>query len=209
LRTLLDRQRRRVLVVATLWPQYWSALTTRPAAGEPDPYAQARDLLAGSAVTVADGFTPGELAGLHGSMVDQRLQQVAAHAEGGRITQYLAGAPELEDRYRSAPPAAGQRQRQSSTPSAAWNCPAVICTVMPANLTSAADGPAHNGSRTHWPSFRHHRGGLRAASIWLPNPPTSPQRCVPTHSSTHRPSLACLLICRAGCAPFILTGDAW
>jgi tetratricopeptide (TPR) repeat protein len=107
LRTLLqDRNRRPVLVLATLWPEHWSALTTRPSATEPDPYAQARELLKGTAITLPDVFTPGELAGLHGAGVDPRLRQAAAHAEGGRVTQYLAGAPELEERYRTAPPAA-------------------------------------------------------------------------------------------------------
>ncbi|WP_433113677.1 hypothetical protein [Micromonospora sp. CA-246542] len=108
LRTLLhqDPDRRPVLVLATLWPQDWTALTTRPDAGERDPYAPARDLLAGTAITVPDVFTPDEFAGLDGSEADPRLRQAAAHAEDGRITQYLAGAPELEDRYRMAPPAA-------------------------------------------------------------------------------------------------------
>ncbi|MEU4165238.1 hypothetical protein AB0E94_53260, partial [Actinoplanes sp. NPDC026670] len=102
LRTLLhDRQRGPVLLLATLWPQYWNVLTPRSGP------AQARDLLAaGGMVSVADTFTPAEVAGLHGTGVDPRVRQAATHAEGGRITQYLAGAPELEDRYRTAPPAA-------------------------------------------------------------------------------------------------------
>lgn len=58
LRTLLqDTRRIPALVLATLWPQYWSALTTRPDARQPDPYAQAREVLTGTAITVADGFT--------------------------------------------------------------------------------------------------------------------------------------------------------
>ncbi|WP_204012237.1 hypothetical protein [Virgisporangium aurantiacum] len=107
LRTLLQDQRRRpVLVLATLWPEYWNELTRRSDAGEPDPYAQARNLLTGTRVGVPDGFAPAEVSGLAGAGVDPRLREAAAHAEGGRITQYLAGAPELEDRYRTAPPAA-------------------------------------------------------------------------------------------------------
>jgi hypothetical protein len=107
LRTLLhDPARGPVLVLATLWPQYWNKLTHRPDPGVPDPYAQARDLLADSMVSVADGFTSGELAGLQNPGTDPRLRQAVDHAEGGRITQYLAGAPGLEDRYRTAPPAA-------------------------------------------------------------------------------------------------------
>ncbi|GAA0918103.1 tetratricopeptide repeat protein [Virgisporangium aurantiacum] len=107
LRTLVtDPGRGPVLLLATAWPQYWSTLTTRPAADAPDPYAQARDLLAaGTAITVPDAFTPAELAGLDAE-ADPRVDLAAAHAEAGRITQYLAGAPALEDRYRNAPPAA-------------------------------------------------------------------------------------------------------
>ncbi|MBB4752397.1 tetratricopeptide repeat protein [Actinoplanes lobatus] len=106
-RTLLqDHERQPVLILATVWPRYWDELTTRPTPGDPDRYAQARDLMAGSRVSVADEFTPAELAGLGGAGVDPRVRQAAAHTEGGRITQYLAGAPVLEDRYRTAPPAA-------------------------------------------------------------------------------------------------------
>jgi TPR repeat protein len=107
LRTLLhDPQRGPVLVLATLWPHYWDQLTFRPQPKEPDPYAQARDLLTGSRISVADGFTANELAELSSRGVDPRLREAVAHAEGGRVTQYLAGAPELQDRYDTAPPAA-------------------------------------------------------------------------------------------------------
>jgi hypothetical protein len=107
LRTLLrDPERGPVLVLATLWLEYWNALTIRPDAGKPDPYPQVRDLLTGSRVSVASGFTPGELTGLRNTDGDPRVRQAAAHAEGGRITQYLAGAPELQDRYETALPAA-------------------------------------------------------------------------------------------------------
>ena len=107
LRTLLyDPRRAPVLVLATLWPEYWSALSTPPLAGTPDPFAQARVLLNGTVIPVADVFTPDEMATLTGPEADPRLQQAATYAEGGRITQYLAGVPELIDRYRTAPPAA-------------------------------------------------------------------------------------------------------
>jgi hypothetical protein len=103
LRTLLtDPGRGPVLVLATLWPGYWDTLTARPTDGRPDPYGQVRDLLTGTAVTLTDTFTRTEVAGLAGPDVDTRLRQAAEHAEGGRITQYLAGAPALEDRYRTA-----------------------------------------------------------------------------------------------------------
>jgi TPR repeat protein len=107
LRTLLhDPGRAPVLVLATLWPQYFDTLTVRPDAGQSDPYAQARELLAGTAVTVADTFTPDQVAALSSAGVDARLRYAAEHAGDGRIIQFLAGAPELETRYRTVGPAA-------------------------------------------------------------------------------------------------------
>lgn len=107
LRALLqDEGRAPVLVLATLWPRYWDTLTVRPGAGEPDPYAQASELLTGTVVKVADTFTPGQVAALATARADARLRYAAEHAEGGRITQYLAGTPELEIRYRTASRAA-------------------------------------------------------------------------------------------------------
>ena len=49
-----------MLVLATLWPQYWDTLTARPAGGA-DPHAQARELLAGHDITVPAAFTAAQL----------------------------------------------------------------------------------------------------------------------------------------------------
>ena len=106
LRELLrDPARGPVLVLATLWPSFWDALTTRPAADRPDPHAQARELLAGRDITVPAAFTPAELQRL-GEAGDVRLAQAAAGARDGQVIQFLAGAPELLARYSHAPPAA-------------------------------------------------------------------------------------------------------
>ncbi|WP_203996482.1 hypothetical protein [Virgisporangium aurantiacum] len=104
LRTLLgDPGRGPVLVVATLWPHHWAALTTRPTARQPDPLSQARDLLtAGALVTIPDSFSASEVAALARAGNDERLLQAAAHAKGGRITQFLAGVPLLQERYANA-----------------------------------------------------------------------------------------------------------
>ena len=105
LRELLrDPARAPVLVLATLWPQYWDALTARPAGGA-DPHAQARELLAGHDITVPAAFTAAQLQRL-GQAGDARLAQAAAGAQDGQVIQFLAGAPELLARYRNAPPAA-------------------------------------------------------------------------------------------------------
>jgi hypothetical protein len=104
LRTLLaDRRRTPVLILATLWPQFWAQLTAAPADGQPDPHAQTRQLLAGSEVSVPAAFTRVELDAVRSAArTDPRLAVAVAQAEAGRIAQYLAGVPELLRRYRTA-----------------------------------------------------------------------------------------------------------
>ena len=105
LRELLrDPARAPVLVLATLWPQFWDSLTARPAAGA-DPHAQARELLAGRFISVPSAFTADELRQLRAAD-DPRLARAAEAAEDGRVIQFLAGAPELMARYSNAPPSA-------------------------------------------------------------------------------------------------------
>lgn len=108
LRTLLaDTACGPALVLATLWPEYWSALTIRPSAGEPDRHAQARELLTGTDLRVPDTFSGADLRALRAAAHDDpRLRHADEHARSGRIAQHLAGVPELLRRYRNAPPAA-------------------------------------------------------------------------------------------------------
>jgi len=104
LRQLLrDPSRAPVLVLGTLWPEFWDRLTGRPSAGE-DPRAQARELLAGRDIPVPAAFTPAQVRRL-AAAGDPRLA-LAAKAGDGQVTQFLAGVPELMARYRNAPPAA-------------------------------------------------------------------------------------------------------
>jgi hypothetical protein len=106
LRELLrDPARGPVLVLATLWPEYWNELASRPPAGEPDQHSQARELLAGYGINVPASLTEAELREAAASG-DPRLVWGAAAADSGRVIQFLAGAPELIDRYENAPPAA-------------------------------------------------------------------------------------------------------
>jgi len=102
---LRDPAKAPVLVLATLWPQFWDRLTARPAEGTDDPHAQARELLAGSDITVPATFTAARLRQLADS-ADPRLTKAASAAEDGQVIQFLAGAPELLARYRNAPSAA-------------------------------------------------------------------------------------------------------
>jgi hypothetical protein len=105
LRDLLrDQARGPVLVLATLWPEFWAELKASSQQGA-DPHAQARELLDGHDIPVPANFTDEQLRELAGAR-DPRLVQAAAGSRDGRVTQYLAGAPELLARYHHAPPAA-------------------------------------------------------------------------------------------------------
>jgi hypothetical protein len=104
LRTRLrDPKRAPLLVLATLWPEHWSTLTSRT--GTPDGHSQARELLAGRRITVPNTFTGVDLASLDLSRTrDPRLEEAVDHATDGQVIQYLAGGPVLLDLYRDAPP---------------------------------------------------------------------------------------------------------
>ena len=105
LRKLLrDPARAPVLVLATLWPEFWDGLTARPAHGA-DLHAQARELLAGQDISVPAALTAVQLHHLR-KTGDARLTQAAEGAGDGQVIQFLAGAPELLARYRNTPPAA-------------------------------------------------------------------------------------------------------
>jgi hypothetical protein len=96
-----------VLVLATLWPEFWAILTTRPPAGQPDPHSQTRELLSGADIDIPDTFTGPALQALKAAAnSDPRLAAASAQAEDGQITQFLAGAPVVIARYRNAPTAA-------------------------------------------------------------------------------------------------------
>lgn len=100
---LRDPSHAPVLVLATLWPQHWDALTARAAGA--DPHAQARELLVGRDITVPAAFTADQLR-LLPATGDPRLALAGETAEDGQVIQSVAGAPELMARYRNAPPTA-------------------------------------------------------------------------------------------------------
>ncbi|MGW5768645.1 hypothetical protein ACWEVY_05785 [Streptomyces longwoodensis] len=108
LRALLqDGTRGPVLVLGTVWPEFWSRLTAPAVPGRSSGDAQTRALLEGTGVYVPAAFEAQDLedartVGGH----DVRLSDALAHTEDGRIAQYMAGAPALLERYRAAPPAA-------------------------------------------------------------------------------------------------------
>ena len=101
---LRDPRRAPVLVLATVWPEYWHRLTARPTDAK-DRHAQARELLAGHDITVPAAFTPAQMSQLTRA-ADARIVLASRSAPDGQVIQFLAGAPELLARYRNAEPAA-------------------------------------------------------------------------------------------------------
>ncbi|WP_405673353.1 helix-turn-helix domain-containing protein [Streptomyces canus] len=106
---LVSPERGPVLVLATLWPEYARQYTALPARDQEDPHSRARELLSGRTLTIPDSFDPPALAAAVAlAEAGDRLLADAltrAHTDG-RITQDLAGAPELLTRYQHASPAA-------------------------------------------------------------------------------------------------------
>ncbi|WP_455357089.1 AAA family ATPase [Streptomyces sp. SYSU K217416] len=105
---LTDSDRRPVLVLGTLWPEYTDAYTTLPRAGEEDPHSRARELLAGRLIHVPDHFNAAATASAQAlaALGDRQLAHALQHARDDRFTQFLAGAPELLRRYETASPPA-------------------------------------------------------------------------------------------------------
>ncbi|SEU47581.1 TPR repeat [Nonomuraea wenchangensis] len=96
-----------VLVLGTMWPEYWKILTHRPEqVTDLDPYRAARALLCQAEEIIAPRqFTSRQIADLAKTIAaDARLRAAAERAPGGRITQELAGARELLRRYQHADP---------------------------------------------------------------------------------------------------------
>ncbi|MFI0406185.1 hypothetical protein [Actinomadura sp. 3N508] len=105
---LADNDRGPVLILGTMWPDFWRTLTATPhQPSGPDPHRAARTLLGQALeVTVPPTFTPGQLTALGVTISsDPRLKTAAERAPSGQITQELAGAPELLRRYRHGGPA--------------------------------------------------------------------------------------------------------
>ncbi|WP_435219100.1 helix-turn-helix domain-containing protein, partial [Streptomyces sp. bgisy034] len=101
---LIDEQRGPVLVLGTLWPEYAHAYTAlpEPGRGADDPYSRVRELLAGHTESVPNRFDAKALAAA--TTLAENGDALLADAltrnrDGGRITQDLAGAPELLRRY--------------------------------------------------------------------------------------------------------------
>ncbi|WP_434434149.1 tetratricopeptide repeat protein [Streptomyces noursei] len=110
LHTLLThRDRRPVLVLGTLWPEYSDQYTALPVPGAADPHSRVRELLAGRTVTVPETFDEEALHAAATLAEDGDLllaDALTRVSTDGRIAQDLAGAPELLRRYEHGTPAA-------------------------------------------------------------------------------------------------------
>ncbi|WP_378730596.1 hypothetical protein [Nocardia brasiliensis] len=95
---LADPLRAPVLVLGTLWRDHCNTLCR-------DHTSQVAKLLEGTLIRVPENFVGKDLAAMRAAATDPRLSEACERAEGGQITQYLAGGPELIARYESAPPA--------------------------------------------------------------------------------------------------------
>ncbi|MFJ9420386.1 tetratricopeptide repeat protein [Streptomyces sp. NPDC101227] len=98
-----------VLVLGTLWPEYVHQYTALPAPNEEDPHSRVRELFSGHTLTVPDAFDVRALAAATAVAEDgDRLlaDALTRASTDGRITQDLAGAPELLNRFQHASPAA-------------------------------------------------------------------------------------------------------
>jgi hypothetical protein len=107
LRTLLDDpDRAPVLILGTLWQEHSNEITQTPLPNWPDLHSQARFILNNNQrISVAPSFNEQDLdAARVAAREDPKLSQALDGAQDGRITQYLAGVPELLDRFHNAAP---------------------------------------------------------------------------------------------------------
>ncbi|MFJ9530808.1 P-loop NTPase family protein [Streptomyces cyaneofuscatus] len=105
---LIEPERAPVLVLGTLWPEYFKQYTTLPAVGA-DPHSRVRELLAGRTISVPDAFDASSLASaaVMAAGGDELLADALTRARpDGRLSQDLAGGPALLERYRNGSPAA-------------------------------------------------------------------------------------------------------
>ncbi|MFF3617543.1 hypothetical protein, partial [Streptomyces sp. NPDC002580] len=108
-RLRISPERGPVLVLGTLWLDYARQFTALPEPGMEDPHSRVRELLVGHTLTVPDVFDAAALAAADAVAEggDRLMADTLIRARtDGRVTQDLAGAPELLNRYQHASPAA-------------------------------------------------------------------------------------------------------
>jgi hypothetical protein len=92
-----------VVVIGTLWPDRYTAYTTLPAPGAPDPHAREREVLELADVVRIDAvFSSAEQNRARTAAARDRRLRVALDAAGYGLTQTLAAAPQLVARWEDA-----------------------------------------------------------------------------------------------------------
>ncbi|NKX88019.1 hypothetical protein [Nocardia coubleae] len=109
LRTVLaDPRRAPVLIVGSLWHEHYSSLCN-------DPGSATRKLFGQAVIKVSASFTGADLTAMRtAAQKDPRLKLACKRAEDGRITQYLAGGPELIHFYDNEASATGRAVIQAA-----------------------------------------------------------------------------------------------
>ncbi|MDJ0342794.1 hypothetical protein QMK19_23100 [Streptomyces sp. H10-C2] len=106
---LVTPERAPVLVLGTIWPHHVSSYFALPGFSGHERHSQVRTLLRGRCFTVAEAFDQSALANARllaaggDALISDALTRADAH---GRVTQDLAGAPELLRRYEGGTPVA-------------------------------------------------------------------------------------------------------
>ena len=96
---LADSARRPVLLLGTLWPQYWSQVVLQARGGGPGRFTSARILLTGTnVIRVHDRFDKRDQA-VALETGDPRLRWAVETSKDGAVTQNLAGVPDLMRRF--------------------------------------------------------------------------------------------------------------
>lgn len=87
-----------VLILGTLWPDYWHRIARLPEPGNPDPHAVTRALLQQRLIPVDENFADSACAAARATG-NEMLTDAVNCAADGEVAQYLAGIPDLMSRY--------------------------------------------------------------------------------------------------------------
>jgi hypothetical protein len=91
------------VIIGTLWPDRYTAYTTLPVPGGPDPHAREREVLDLAAVIrIAPDFSPAEQNRARAATARDPRLLVALDTTGYGLTQTLAAAPQLVARWEDA-----------------------------------------------------------------------------------------------------------
>ena len=101
-RALLDAPHP-VVIIATLWPDWYAAYTTLPPPGNPDLHAREREVLElAAAIRIGPEFSAAEHDRAAAAAARDPRLRVALEATGYGLTQTLAAAPQLVARWQDA-----------------------------------------------------------------------------------------------------------